>query len=543
MYPKFLLTLIGLWTATLIADEFPFEPPKNFTLSPQYIALHHPVKTNNITAQLYFDQGLTFLYAFNHDAAYWSFLKASEADPNMAMAYWGMAYAMGSNINMDITSNRAKIAYDTSQKALRLAANGPDNERAYAEALAKRYSADPKADPHTLAKDYSQAMAELYRKYPDDLDAAVLYAESLLDVRPWDQWSLDGKPLEGTTQAIATLQSVLLQDPMHLGANHFYVHTLEASAYPASALLSADRLKTLLPSSGHILHMPSHIYLLVGDYEQAAQTNEKAVAADREYIRLYGVGGIYPIHYLTHNLHFLAQAYSMQGNYSDAKRAAEELSKLYLPHFKRMPELEEYASTLLFTELRFHKWTEILALPKPPDDMHITQTLWHFARSIALANLGNMTQAQEEQKLFLKGKEHIAEASKYGYNNAQQILALAQNYLEAKLAQAQGQIPTAIDYFNRAIVEQDKLHYDEPPNWLFSVRESLGGQLLKEKKFGAAEQVFREDLKRHPRSGRSLYGLKESLLGQSKTTDYYWINQAFEKAWMYSDIDLNPDAL
>lgn len=531
-----------LLSGFLHGDEFAFDPPDSFTLSPQYIALHHPVKTDQVAAQLYFDQGFTFLYAFNHEAAYWSFLKASELDPKMAMAYWGRALVLGTNINMEITTNREKIAYETIQKAIQLAEQGPENEKAYIAALKERYSGSMHPDKKQMAIRYSEAMGKLKDQFPDDLDAAVLYAESLLDVAPWNQWTLTGNPNAGTNEAIAALESVLIRDPMHLGANHYYIHAIEASSSPSRALMSAERLKTLLPSSGHIMHMPSHIYLLIGDYEQAVLVNQNAIAADREYIRKYGMGGIYPVHYLSHNYHFLSQAYSMQGNYSGARQAASELSNLYLSHFSTMPELEEYASTGMFVYLRFHQWKELLSMPEPVEGMHITKALWHFGRGVAFASLGDIKQATEEQNQFLK-ESRLPETTKYGYNNASQIFKLAQYYLEAQIAEAQGQMERVIDRLQKAVDEQDKLNYDEPPNWLFSVRDTLGAVLLKEKRVTEAEAVFREDLRRHPRNGRSLFGLKKSLEAQSRWADYYWIDQAFQQAWRFSDIELTLDNL
>lgn len=523
-------------------DEFVLSPPQQFTLSPEYIAGHHPVKTNQVCAQLYFDQGLTFHYAFNHEAAYWSFLKASELDPDMAMAYWGMALVLGPNINLEITPKREQLAFDSVQKALRLAETGPSNERAYISALKERYSRDANPNRKELNLRYSDAMKKLMNQFPDDLDAAVLYAESLLDVNPWNQWSLSGKPQQGTNEATAALESVLIRSPMHLGANHYYIHLLETSPFPYRALLSAERLKTLLPSSGHILHMSSHIFLLVGDYEQAVGSNEKAIAADREYIRQYGIKGIYPVIYLLHNYHFLSQAYSMQGNYQGAKQAAKGLLDLYLPHFASMPGMESYAYSIMFVYLGFHQWNEILNLPQPPALMRVTRALWHFSRGVAFASLGNLPQALEEQKLFFK-ETQLPATTKYDYNSVSRIFKLTQDYLEAKLAEAQHQNERVIDYLQKAVVEQDQLGSDEPPNRLFSVRNSLGVALLNNNRFADAEEVFREDLKRHPRSGRSLFGLKKSLEAQSKWADYYWVDQAFQQAWRFSDVELNIDRL
>jgi tetratricopeptide (TPR) repeat protein len=386
-------------------------------------------------------------------------------------------------------------------------------------------------------------MRELVSKYRDDLDATVLFAESLLDINPWNQWSLEGKPLPGTMEAVHTLESVLKRDPTHLGANHYYIHAVEASKHPEVALVSANRLKTLLPSSGHILHMPSHIYLLVGDYHEAARTNEEAVAADREYIRQYGEGGIYPVHYLSHNYYFMSRAYTMEGNFDRAKDAADELLQFYLPHFKHMPELEEYASAPLTVLITFHRWKDILNIPKPNDEMKTINVLWHFGRSIAFAHLGDLTKALEEQTNFDKEKDKLSVELKFGYNEAKKILTIADLSLKATLAEVQNKNSEAFNFLTQAVAEQDTLHYDEPPDWFFPIRETLGGLLLRTKKSKEAEIVFREELKRHPRNGRALFGLKESLKDQSKLYDYYWVNEEFQKAWKYSDSQLTRNDL
>ncbi len=542
---RFCLSLLSwaFFAVFLAADEFPFTPPKNFVISPQWIGLHHPVSTQNPLAQLYFDQGLTLIYAFNHDAAYWSFLKAIEADPEMAMGYWGAALALGSNINMGITEEREQKAYDFIQRGLQRFSHLPEPEKDYLQALSKRYSNDPKSDKKQRASEYSRAMRLLREKYPDDPDAATLFAESLLDLSPWNQWSLDGKPLPGTKEAIRVLASVLKKNPNHLGANHYYIHAVEASPYPEVALVSAERLPKLLPHSGHILHMPSHIYLLLGDYRQAALTNEKAVAADRAYIREYGIRGIYPLHYLSHNLYFLSRAYTMLGRFGDAKQAAAELFDFYAPHFEQMPELEYYASNPLSVLLTFHKWKELLALSPPPENMKMTHVLWHFGRAMGWASLGHLSRAEEEQRLFLQGRDALSEESVFGYNKAHEIFKIATYLLEAKLADRKGDVLTASESFRNAVQEQDRLHYNEPPDWFFSIREGLGGFLLRRGKPEEAEKTFREDLKKHPRSGRALFGLRESLRRQSKFYDFYWVDQDFQQAWMYGDTVLTVEDL
>lgn len=536
-------TFLILSLSSLTAHEFPLNPPKNFVLNPKYIGLHHPVKTNQLMAQLYFDQGLTFIYAFNHDAAYWSFLRASEVDPDMAMAYWGMALALGPNINMEIPNEQVKRAYDLAQKGVQKSLNGPENEKDYLQALAKRYSIDGNEDAKELAKSYSQEMQKLSQKYPDDPDAAVLYAESILDINPWNQWTSDGKPLEGTLDAVKVLQSVLRKLPEHLGANHYYIHAVEASSHPEIALMSADRLKTLLPSSGHLLHMPSHIYLLVGDYSQAIRSNLAAIAADRAYIREYGMDGIYPLHYLSHNLFFLSRAYTIEGCYEDAKQAADNLTKFYVAHFKKMEDLEYYASAPLTVLVSFQRWKEILKMEKPNEEMKVTTALWLFGRSLAFANLGNLSQAQEEQRRFLDEKKQIDSKQVFGYNKANQILEIAKYCLESKLAEIQGNREQAVNSLQQAVAIQDKMKYNEPPDWFFPTRVTMGALLLRMQKPEEAEKAFREELKRRPRNGRALFGLKESLQAQSRFVDSYWVNEEFQTAWQYSTLPLSINNL
>lgn len=536
---KFIILGIGLNLLILLtplqAHPFPFDPPKNFTLRADYVVVHHPVSTSKVCAQQFFDQGLTLMYAFNHDAAYWSFLRSTEADPDFAMGYWGMALALGQNINMDITHERQQKAFSLIQKAKNLMVDRPEVERDYIEALSKRYSNDPNPNLPKLAKDYSLAMKELTRKYPDDPDAAVLTAESILDLNPWRNWTKDGVPLEGTLDAVHLLESVLARMPEHLGANHYYIHAVEASKNPEKALMSATRLSSLMPASGHILHMPSHIYLLVGDYYKAALANEEAAAIDRQYIKDYGLDGIYPLHYLSHNLYFMSRAYSMAGNYAKAIRAAQELERLYAPHYAKMPDLEYYVPTSMFAFLRFHRWSEILDLPEPQGQMLITKILWHFARSMAFSNLGYEQDAMQESQLFFEISKQVNPEMIYGYNRADKVVKIAQYLLKAKLAENSQKFEEASLNYQLAIAAQDDLSYNEPPDWFFPVRESLGGFLLRRGQFYEAEQVFREELVFHPKNGRSLFGLKEALKAQHKSDDYYWVNQEFQKAWLYSD--------
>lgn len=339
------------------------------------------------------------------------------------------------------------------------------------------------------------------------------------------------------------LESILKRDPDHLGANHYYIHAVEASTYPERALMSAERLRRLLPDSGHILHMPAHIYLLVGDYHLAAQCNEEAVAADRAYIKKYGLDGVYPLHYLSHNLCFLSRAYCMEGRFEDSYRIAQDLFHFYNPYFKDMPDLEYYLSTPLLVLLHFQKWDEILNYPAPEPQQKATTALWHFSRAFAYASAGKTPQALEEQKQFLKIKADITSDMKFGYNQLAPIVDLADLTLKSKLAEVQNDTQTALTYLQKAVSIQDSLHYNEPPDWSFSTRVSLGALYLRNKHYAEAEQVFRADLAKHPRNGRALFGLLESLKGQSKGTDAFWVEGEFQKAWKYSTADLTIENL
>lgn len=535
---RFIYLVMLLFFCKAAAHPFPFVPPENFTLRADYLVVHHPVTTSKVCAQQFFDQGLTLMYAFNHDAAYWSFLRSTEMDPNFAMGYWGMALALGQNINMDINEERQAKAFDHIQKAIALMESATPAEKEYILALSNRYTNQPNPNLKNLAGNYSNAMKELAVNYPDDPDAAVLTAESILDLNPWRNWTKDGVPLEGTLQAVQLLEAVLKKEPDHLGANHYYIHAVEASKNPEKALMSALRLAKLMPASGHILHMPSHIFLLVGDYYQAAQANEEASAIDKQYIRDYGIDGIYPLHYLSHNLYFMARAYAMAGNYANALRGAQELERLYLPYFKRMPDLEYYVPTSMFIYMRFHRWEEILNLPEPIGQMEVTKTLWHFARAMAFANLDRPEETMKERKLFLENASKINSEMIYGYNKAEKVVRIAEHLLNGKIAEKQGYSQEAVLNYELAVNAQDDLSYNEPPDWFFPVRESLGGLLLRLKDYKSAEKVFRKDLELHPRNGRSLFGLKEALLGQGKDHDLYWVNQEFQKAWLYSDTTL-----
>lgn len=502
---------------------------------------HHLISTKSPEAQRFFDQGLTLVFAFNHEEAARAFRRASELDPKSAMAFWGVALALGPCINLDVDPPHEKAAYEAVQKALSLAAGATDSERAYIQALAKRYSPDPKFDPRTLDVQYANAMRELSREYPDDLDAATLYAESLMDLHPWKLWSLDGRPAEGTEEIVALLESVLRRDPYHLGANHYYIHATEASPHPEWALASASRLETLAPAAGHLVHMPAHTYMRVGDYAAAARSNVVGVEADRVYLRESGTtGSMYDMMYHCHNLHFLAASYSMEGDFTHAKHAADELVVHVAPMLHDMPMAEVYMPTPIFILIRFHRWDEVLKMPPPDSSLATTTALWHFARGAAFAAKGKIEMAEAERRLLETARKETPFELEFSFysNKAQTFLELAENILDARVAAAKGESAKATKYWGKAVEIEDRLNYGEPPEWFYPVRESLGSALLLNGQADQAEAVFRADLEQHPRNPRSLFGLLKALEAQKKYANGVEVRREFEAAWKNADAPL-----
>jgi tetratricopeptide (TPR) repeat protein len=496
--------------------------------------LHHPVSTSNPQAQQFFDQGLRLIYAFNHDEAGHSFQRAAELDPKLAMAYWGIAEAVGPNYNDPASDHRFKAAHDAIQKALDLSGNGSSIEKAYIEAMAKRFPADAKADRRKAAEDYRDAMREVVKQYPDDLDAATLFAESGMNLHPWGLWHPDGTPEAGTEEIVSTLESVIRRDPNHLGAIHYYIHAVEASQSPERALAAANRLATLAPAAGHIVHMPAHVYIRTGDYEAAVKTNQKAATADEAYIKASGAQGIYPMMYYSHNLHFIAMCSAMNGNYAESKKAADMLAAHVAPAVKDMPPLEGFMTIPMAVEVRFHRWNDILAAKPPDPAMKVSTVFHHFARGMALAATGKVADAEAEHKLVSEAEQATPEDVVFAMpvnNKAKDILKIAKNVLGAKIALAKKDNQGAITMLRQAVVIQDSLKYNEPPDWFFPVRESLGAVLLSSGNAVEAEKVFREDLDHNPRNPRSLFGLREALKAQKRNYDAGFVQKQFDASW------------
>ena len=526
--------LLVLLCTALAAQDHAAMQAKPATMMSGLGDLHHPVSTKNHEAQEFFDQGLRLIYAFNHDEAARSFHRAADLDPKLAIAHWGVAEAVGPNYNDPASDDRFKQAHDEIQKAVDLSANASASEQAYIQAMALRFPADPKADRRQAAEAYHDAMREVSKKFPDDLDAATLFAESGMNLHPWGLWHTDGTPEAGTEEIVATLESVLRRDPDHLGAVHYYIHAVEASRNPERALAGANKLASLAPAAGHIVHMPAHVYIRTGDYEAAVKTNEAAAAVDRAYIKASGAQGIYPMMYYSHNLHFIAMCAAMNGDYSESKKNAEMLAAHVGPAVKMMPPLEGFMTIPIAVEIRFHKWDDILKMPAPDPEMKTTTVFYHFARGMALASTGKISEAEAEYKIVSDAEKATPEDVIFAMpvnNKAKDIMKIAEDVLGAKIAVAKKDNSGAIAMLREAVDLQDKLKYGEPPDWFFPVRESLGAVLLMNGDAAGAEQVFRADLEKNPRNPRSLFGLRQALKAQGRDYDAGFVEKQFQASW------------
>lgn len=537
----FLLLVLSLTASSALADHqhAPTPAASAPSLFDGLSTLHHPITTSSPEAQRYFDQGLRLVYAFNHDEATRAFKEAARLDPNCAMAYWGSALTLGPNYNLPVDAERDRAAYEALQKALALAPQVSETERAYIEALSKRHSMAPDADRKALDQAYADAMREVAKRYSNDLDAATLFAEALMNLRPWDLWTLDGQPQPGTEEIVSTLESVLQRNPDHPGAIHYYIHAVEASTQPERAAPFADRLGKLAPGAGHLVHMPSHIYIRIGRYHDAAEVNAKAATIDAAYIEKYDIQGPYRLMYYPHNIHFFWAAATLEGRSAEALQAARDFSaKLPVEMVRQMPRVEAFVPTYLFALVRFGKWQEILKQPAPPADLTYTTGMWQYARGLAFAAKKHWKKAAAEYDKLMEIAKATPPEARVMMNSAAALLNLAANVLAGELAARQGKTDEAVQYLETAVRQQDALRYEEPPPWYYPVRQSLGAVLLKAGRAAEAEAVYREDLKRNPENGWSLHGLTQSLRAQKKQDEADATEQRFRKAWARADVKL-----
>jgi tetratricopeptide (TPR) repeat protein len=502
-----------------------------------------PVKTKSRQAQLFINQGLNLAYGFNHAEAGRAFAEAARLDPECAMAYWGQALVLGPNINAAMDPNDEPRAYALAQKAIALRSRAAAREQAYIDALARRYSGRPE-DRAARDKAYADAMAAVVKKYPADLDAATLYAEAVMDLRPWGYWMPDGRPYEGTREIVSLIESVIARKPSHPGALHLYIHLMEPTTEPEKAEAAADRLLTLMPGAGHIVHMPSHIYQRVGRYADAARSNEMAMLADEDYIRQCRAQGLYPMGYYPHNIHFLWFAASMEGRGQVALDAARKVNAQAPDEaLKDLPLLAGFKVVPYYTLTRFGRWEQMLSEPEPPDSPFM-RAVWHYARGLAFVATGQLDRADQElAEVKQRAADKALEYALFSPNLASKIFAIAPEVLGGELAAARQDYETAIAHLERAVRLEDGLVYTEPSEWHYPPRQALGAVLLRAGRPSEAETVYWEDLKRNRDNGWSLFGLAQALRAQGKTDQAAVVLQRFEKAWSRADVKLTASRI
>jgi tetratricopeptide (TPR) repeat protein len=506
------------------------------------------VTTKSTEAQGYFDQGLAFLHGFNHRAAIRAFQQASELDPECAMAHWGTALACGPHINaMGVPQTAADLAWKELALAQKNSGKANPIEQALIRALAKRYANPQPEDRTALDSAYADAMREVWKKYPDDPDVGAFFAEAMMNLRPWDQWTPDGKPQPGTDEIIATLDRVLELNPGHPLANHLYIHAVEASPHPERAIAAADRLRSLQPGLAHNVHMPSHIDIRTGQWLKAVDTNANAVDADERYRKVFGPTKGFLNVYIAHNRHMLAYAAMMTGQRDLAMEHIRALVAEMPPEFLDENPLQAEGNVAMPLEVmvRFGLWDQILSEPeKYTEKMWFTRAFHHAARAIAYAAKGDTVNARKAQTVFLERARLVPKDDFVSNNSCEAILGIAIPMVEGEILIAEGKIDRGIEQLRIAIQKEDALKYDEPPGWMIPVRHSLGAVLMKQRRFAEAEQVYRDDLARLPENGWSLLGLAESLRKQNKNPHEIALTQSkFKKVWAKADLNINSSCL
>ncbi|MEK6674172.1 MAG: hypothetical protein AABZ47_00790 [Planctomycetota bacterium] len=506
---------------------------------------HRPVSTTSPQAQRYFDQGLLFTFAFNHDEAIRSYKEAARLDPNCAMAWWGVALCNGPHINNPAMSEaKSQAAWESLQKALALLDHANPTERLLIQAVSKRYAAAAPKDRKPLDEAYAKAMREVWLAHRGDPDIGALYVESLMDLQPWDLWTKDWKPKGATEEIVSTLEEVMRVDLYHPGANHLYIHAVEASAHPEKAVEAANRLRDLAPGVGHLVHMPAHIDVRTGKWDQASQSNRKAIRADRAYRKISPRQDFYRL-YMAHNHHFLSYASMMEGRKDEALQAAHDMLAGVPSDWaeKNAKLIDGYTLIDFEVKMRFGLWDEILMEPQPPSFFPIKTAFWHFVRGTAFAAKGQVEQAKQEKAAFLKARQEISPEATMAINPAKNVLDIAEHMLNGEIAFRQKKIDEAVGELRQAIKIEDDLQYMEPPDWIQPVRHTLGAILLDAGRAEEAEKVYREDLAIWPENGWSLYGLSESLKARGAGSEADDVAKRFRKAWSRADTQIGTSCL
>jgi tetratricopeptide (TPR) repeat protein len=496
-----------------------------------------PVTTKSKEAQLFINQGFNLSFAFNHAEAGRAFREAARLDPELAMAYWGQALVLGPNINAAMDPNNEPKAHEAIQKALALKSKASPREQAYIDALAERYSGNA-AERKTRDLAYATAMRKLHERFPDDLDAAALYAESMMDLRPWGYWSRDGQPYEGIAEVVSVIEKVIERNPQHPGALHLYIHLMESTEKADKAEAAADRLLTLMPAAGHMVHMPAHIYQRVGRYADAARSNELAIAADEDYITQCQAQGLYPMGYYPHNIHFLWFAASADGRSKLAIESGRKAaSKIPDEALKQIPLLAIFRVVPYYALTRFGKWDEMLKEPEPPAFSPYARGIWHYGRGVAFVAKGQLDAADQElAKIQELLKDPVLDQPLFSPNKARAVLSIAPEVLAGGIAAAKKNYDAAIAHLERAVRLEDALVYTEPAEWHYPPRQALAAVLLEAGRPAEAETVYWADLKRNRNNGWSLFGLTQALRAQGKKDEASLVEARFKKSWERADI-------
>jgi len=506
----------------------------------------YKIDTKNGRAQQFFNQGMRLTFAFNHAEAHRSFMEASRLDKLAAMTFWGQAYALGPNINDPQPDDERKKTYNEAMaKAKKLADNATARDQALINALSHRYSTDLEKDVAELNMAYMKAMGKVAMQYPNDADVLVLYAASVMNTVPWNYWDKEGNPSPNIPEAKAALEKAMLINPDHPGAHHYYIHMVELPK-PDLGVPSAEKLGALMPGAGHLIHMPSHIYIRVGRYQDAVRVNQEAILADEDYISQCYSQGMYPLGYYPHNIHFLWSAASLLGDSGVAIEAAKKTAeKVPMGELVDLPFLQNFAATPLLAYTRFGKWNEILTIPKPNDDLKHIKLIWHYARGIAFTRKNNLVEAKEELDALatLIDDPALEELIATGFDSSKTIAQIAYEVVAGEMAAAGGDLERSIEHLTKAVEMEDALIYNEPAAWYIPTRQNLGAVLLEANKFSEAEKVYREDLKKLRHNGWSLMGLYQSLLAQDKLMEAKKVKAEYDKAWKDADITISTSIL